>query len=134
MLLKFSPRRQDDGDITIVVEGDVITVGGKEFDFSPLKAGDQLPADACLPEAFFGDITRGEHGIELTVVLPHGANAPYERRFPGPIITVVDGPVELPPYDIVPEPPVLPENQEGEEWTGQSGAITEEQGAEHGNH
>lgn len=134
MLLRFSPVRMDEGDIDVVVQGDILIVGGEEFDFSPLLPGDVLPANSCTPASFFGDIVRGEHGIELTVVLPHGANAPYERRFPEPIITVVDGPVELPPYDIVPEPPVLPENQEGEGVDGQSGEIAEEQGGEHGGH
>jgi hypothetical protein len=134
MLIKFSPSRADGGDIVIAVRGDVLTVGNEEFDFSNLRSGDLLPSNACTPASFFGDIVRGEYGIELTVVLPHGANAPYERRFPEPIITVVDGPVELPPYDIVPEPPVLPENQEGEGVDGQSGEIAEEQGGEHGGH
>jgi len=113
MLIKFSPVRSDSGDILIDVEGDTILVDGEVFDFGPMGMGDRLPSDACTPNPFFGNITRGPHGIELMVVLPHGANASHARRFPEPIIMTEPGSVSalLPPYDEVITPP-QPESSE----------------------
>jgi hypothetical protein len=36
----------------------------------------------------------------LTLVLPHGENAPEQTRFPGPLDVTADGPLALPPYNI----------------------------------
>ncbi|PZW76593.1 hypothetical protein DFS21_11045 [Pseudomonas sp. 2848] len=102
MIIHFSPIGVVDGnDYLITVEGDTIYIDGEEFDFSPIGLGDKLPAEACSPN-FFQEksfVTRGANGIELTVKLPHGPNAPYERRFMGSVTVTQDGDVPLPPYD-----------------------------------
>lgn len=113
MLINFSPRRMDIDNFLLDVEGDILYVNGEDFDFGPLNEGDSLPASAVDSPWFDGTITRTNGVIVLTVVLPHGANAPEERRFPQPINTAEDGPVELPPYDIVEEPPLV----EDQLWT-----------------
>lgn len=49
-----------------------------------------------------GDVVRSDGEIHLTLCLPHGQFAPHETRFPAAYtepLTVVDGPVPLPPYD-----------------------------------
>ena len=102
MKIKLSPQRKD-YPITTSVVGDVITIDGIEYDFSPLKYGETLPSGAA-GDVFSGDITRDESGeICLTLVLPHGANAPEETRFPeyfDKYMVVTDGAIELPPYDM----------------------------------
>jgi hypothetical protein len=58
-----------------------------------------------------GDVSRVSGEICLSLLLPHGANAPEETRFPAaysiPLI-IADGPVPLPPYDA---PPVVDDVQ-----------------------
>lgn len=99
MRLNFSPVRKDT-DILINVEGDSIWIDGVIYDFSPLNEGDTLPSEAITGDHFAGNITRADGEIVVTIALPHGANAPYERRFPEPVVIDV-GTVELPPYDII---------------------------------
>lgn len=115
MIINFVPQRLDISDFLVDVEGDIIYINGEEFDFGPLKEGDVLPAAACSPAFFVGEITRGVNGVELTVSLPHGPNAPRERRFPQPITVIEDGSVDLPPYDEPPPQPELPESPVEEE-------------------
>lgn len=103
MKIKFSPVRLD-YDIVINVEGDVIMIEGESFDFSPLNEGDILPASAINSNHFVDNVTRENGEITVTVVLPHGVNAPYERRFPVDV-DIDFGSVELPEYDIKVEEP-----------------------------
>lgn len=95
MLIKFSPVRSDDAQPVLSVAGDVLTVNGDAFDFSPLTEG-------ATVQAFAGVVTRAGGVVEVTILLPHGANAPQETRFPAPVL-VESGPVPLPPYDVVQE-------------------------------
>ena len=99
MKIKLSPVRSDNEPLIASVKGDVITVNGAAYDLSPLEAGEELPA----PEPFAGSITRDDGGvIHLTLMLPHGANAPEETRFPAAFETAIDiesGDVPVPPYD-----------------------------------
>ena len=45
------------------------------------------------------DITRISGSLQMTILLPHGANAPEETRHPAPLELTANGPVALPPYD-----------------------------------
>jgi len=46
-----------------------------------------------------GPVERQGGEIWLTLILAHGAKAPSETLAPSPV-TVADGPVPLPPYEI----------------------------------
>ena len=47
-------------------------------------------------EFIVSDVNRVNGEIELTILLPHGANASHEARFPEPINMTSDGQVVLP--------------------------------------
>lgn len=118
MIIHFAPLGVPEGhDWPIRVEGDTIFIDGEAYDFSPMGLGDRLPTGACTPNPFLemGYITRrANHGIELTIRLPHAPNAPYERRFMESIIVTEDGDLKLPPYEAVPEIPAIPEQTDEE--------------------
>ena len=94
MKINLSPIRADYA-ITASVSGDVITVNGVSYDFSSLNDGDILPASAVTGSPFAGEIKRVGAEIELTLILPHEADASEARRFPTPV-AVTNGPVPLP--------------------------------------
>ncbi len=101
MKIYLSPVRMDT-TLIASVSGDTITVNGATLDFTPLLEGETLPAAAVENEWILGDAHRISGEIHLTLRLPHGANAPFETRFPDAYtvpITVVSGDVPLPPYD-----------------------------------
>lgn len=97
--------------LTLSVIGDKVVVNGEEFDFAQVGEGDTLPQSAIRSDWFFGDVKRTGGVLELSIMLPHGPNAPESTRFPQPITITNDGPVELPIYD---EPPAQVEPEEGE--------------------
>jgi hypothetical protein len=101
MRITFSPTRRDDR-LVLIKSGDVLTINGEAFDFSALPEGNTLPRDAVACEWLAGDVERIEGVIHLALILPHGAQAPQQTRFPVPIIAG-DGPVALPPYDADPQ-------------------------------
>ncbi len=102
MKIKLSPVRIDavysasvNGD-TLVFDDDTV------LDFSPLQEGEVLPGDAIACPWIVGDVTRIEGEVQLTLVLPHGVNAPEETRFPTPVL-VMEGVIPFPPYNSEPE-------------------------------
>lgn len=97
MEITLSPMRRDD-TLTLSRAGDVLTVNGEDLDFSALGEGDILPASATGCEWLIGDITRTGGELVLTMILPHGADAPAATMFPDPITVTGDGPVTLPAY------------------------------------
>ena len=95
MKINLSPQRRDD-TLTVTKQGDTLTINGKEYDFSQLPDGGTLPADAVDCEYIIGSVDRVDGELELTLLLPHGANASEAARFPEPIINPADGELELP--------------------------------------
>jgi hypothetical protein len=95
MLINLSPQRRED-ILTISKTGDTLTINGIPYDFSPLPNGATLPREAIDCEWIVSDVNRVNGEIELTILLPHGANASHEARFPEPIIKNDDGQVVLP--------------------------------------
>ena len=95
MIIKLSPQRRDD-TLTVTKQGDTLTINGTEYDFTDLPDGGTLPADAVDCEFVIGSVDRVNGELELTLLLPHGANASEAARFPEPIIDPADGEVELP--------------------------------------
>lgn len=81
-------------------EGDVLYVNGEVVDLAPLLEGATLPAAAIDCKWFVGQVDRINGELDLTLILPHGPNAPHSTRFPEPITVTDDGPVALPIYDM----------------------------------
>lgn len=102
MQITLSPMRRDDR-LTLARKGDVLTVNGDDLDFGPLPEGAVLPAAATGCDWIVGDVTRTGGVLHLTLILPHGGNAPYETLFPAPLTLTGDGPVDLPPTDLPPD-------------------------------
>jgi len=99
MKIKLSPIRSDEQQLKAVVNGDVISINGKVFDFSTLADGERI--DTKQP-FFIGPVSRIGGEIHLMLMLSHGNNAPHEARFPDAFthpITIDNGAVPLPPYD-----------------------------------
>ena len=98
MQIKLSPQYRSDR-LTVSKSGDVLTVNGTAYDFGPLPDGGTLPRDAVDCEWLAFDVERIGGEIHLTLILPHGSNAPETTRFPAPITVTEDGPVALPAYE-----------------------------------
>ena len=100
MNISFTPMRRDDR-LDLSLAGDVLTVNGEAFDFSGLPDGATLPRAAVTCDWLASDVERIGGVIHLTLILPHGANAPAGTLFPAPI-TPADGPVTLPVFEETP--------------------------------
>ena len=102
MIINLSPQRRDD-TLTVIKEGDKLTINGFDYVFS------QMPNGATLPlyntetksknidcEWICSDVSRISGELVLTLILPHGANASESARVPQPINNPQDGLLELP--------------------------------------
>lgn len=98
MHITLSPSRRDDR-LALSKTGDTLTINGEAFDLSAIPNGATLPREAVACEWFASDIERIGGVLRLTLILPHGANAPHETRFPEPI-DATDGPIALPAYEV----------------------------------
>lgn len=100
MNLSFAPMRRDEA-LTLSRSGDVLTINGEAFDFSGVLEGATLPRAAVACDWLASDVERVSGELRLTLILPHGSNAPQETLFPQPITVTADGPVDLPAYEII---------------------------------
>jgi len=108
MKISFSPVRRDDA-LTLSKSGDVLTINGEAFDFADVPDGATLPREAVTCDWLASDVRRIGGQIQLTLILPHGSDAPPETKFPQPIIVGDDGPVSIPMHsNPAPEPEDLP--------------------------
>ena len=96
--IKLSPVFMDEA-LALSRAGDVLTLNGQTVDLGALPEGGSLPETAIASPWFAGPVSRIAGDLHLTLILPHGSNAPHETRFPEPITVSVDGPVTLPIYD-----------------------------------
>jgi hypothetical protein len=108
MQITLSPIRHDTA-LTLHRAGDVLTLNGVAYDLSGIPEGATLPRDAVACDWLASDIERIGGVLHLTLLLPHGADAPEATRFPAPLVLTGDGPVELPPYEN-PQPEVTPDD------------------------
>lgn len=95
MLINLSPIRSD-RTLEITKTGETLTINGVPYDFSQLPNGATLPREAIGCEFIVSDVNRVNGEIELTILLPHGANASHEARFPEPINMTTNEQVVLP--------------------------------------
>lgn len=82
--------------LVVSKSGDVLTINGEVFDFSVIPDGATLPEGAIDCSFIVGDVRRMGGEIQLTFLLPIGADASEAARFPDPLVGPVDGPLELP--------------------------------------
>jgi len=99
MQITLSPARRDT-PLTLDRTGDALTINGEVFDFTPLPDGATLPREAIASDWFAGPVERVDGTLRLSLVLPHGANAPQETLYPAPLTLTGNGPVILPPYEV----------------------------------
>ena len=93
--INFSPVNKPDTNLTIEWNDPVITVYGVDYDLSLLADGDSAEHDILKTSS------RSGNDYEITVILPHGSNAPQSTRFPAPVEITTDGTVSIPVYDEV---------------------------------
>lgn len=94
--INLSPVRADETVSTISKLGAALIINSEEFDFGFLGDGDTLPRSAINSGEIHSDVTRNGDVIELTIRLPHSADAPESVRFPQPILVEQDGPLAMP--------------------------------------
>lgn len=99
MHIALSPVRLDE-TLTATRTGDVLTLNGVEFDFSPLPEGGILPAEAIDSDWVVGPVSRINGELHLTLRLPHGPNPSQAVAFPKPIHAINDGPILLPTDEV----------------------------------
>lgn len=98
MQISFAPQRADQ-PLTLARKGGALIINGTSYDFSPLPEGAVLPRAAVDCAWLASDVTRIGGILQLTLLLPHGANAPHETLFPAAVDLAVDGAAALPPFD-----------------------------------
>lgn len=91
--LNLSPVRSDDPRPSVTWQGPVLTLDGASYDLSLLGDGD------TAQHPVLGKVSRAGDNYECTLCLSHGANAPYETRFPEPLVLTTNGEVTLPLYN-----------------------------------
>ena len=95
--LTLTPIRMQ-GPLAVAVRGDTLILNGEDFDFGPLPEGAVLPRAAVASDWLASDVTRRAGVLHLSLMLPHGADAPLDTRYPIPILVTRDGTVTMPAW------------------------------------
>ena len=95
MNITLIPQRRDD-TLAVSKQGDTLTVNGTAYDFSVIPDGATLPASAVNCQHLTGSVERINGVLNLSLLLPHGANPSQAQAFPKPIINPADGALEVP--------------------------------------
>jgi hypothetical protein len=94
MQIAFSPVMTE-GTLALHRAGGVLAVNGLAFDLTGLPEGATLPRAAVGCPWLAGDVTRLDGALRLTLILPHGDDAPETVRFPA-VVEPADGPILAP--------------------------------------
>jgi len=94
MKIILTPQRSDES-LTLQVEGDVLTVNGRQHDFTPLQEGFELPFHAVDDSFITGTVRRVGGVVEVTVRLPYGLDAQFDTTQPV-VVNQSSGVVEVP--------------------------------------
>ncbi len=105
MQINFSPVRQDTR-LKLERQGETLYINGTAYDFSELAEGATQQPDGPESAVFAAPVRRCEGGLVVTLVLPHGPNAPQETLFPDTLHVRDDGPIAVPFWE--PSPPQKP--------------------------
>jgi hypothetical protein len=95
MIISLFPMRRDD-TLRVFRLGDVLTINGKVFDFTPLPDGAIIQEGVIPCEWIVGPVQRVEGELRITLILPVGQNPPHAVAFPQPIGNPPNGPISLP--------------------------------------
>jgi hypothetical protein len=95
MRIVFSPQRSD-GSLTIVKNGDALTINGAAFDFTTLPDGATIRAGDIPSEWIVGPVARIAGEIHITLILPHGPKPSPQVAFPAALVSPPDGPLAIP--------------------------------------
>jgi hypothetical protein len=95
MQIKLSPQRRNES-LTVIKQGDALTINGTAYDLTGVPDGASLPASATDCKFLMGDIERIAGVLHLTLLLPHGENPSHEVCFPAVIADPADGEIALP--------------------------------------
>jgi hypothetical protein len=95
MKIILSPQRRDDV-LSVTKAGDILSINGEIFDFSPLPDGATIPSGLIPCDWIVGAVHRIEGQIVLSLIAPHGPNPPPSVAFPSPLIDVPDGEIAFP--------------------------------------
>ncbi len=99
MKIKFTPIRMDEQLTASVIDADKIILNGEELDFSPLLDGETIEAIDVGNKWVSGTVSRTDGELYITLVVPHGHNAPHSTRFPSEdYLSVDEGTVPVPAY------------------------------------
>ena len=94
--IKFHPTRSDTmPQLDVSVKGDVVTINGEVFDFSPLKDGDSLPRAATGSEHFVGVITKTGEDLNIELLMPYRWTEDSNILFPVDL-SIKSGTVKVP--------------------------------------
>ncbi|WP_338791075.1 tail fiber assembly protein [Pseudomonas sp. AE27] len=102
MIIKLSPVRSDER-LHLEKMGDVLRLNGATLDFAALPDGATLPSEAVSSRWICEPVERVDGELVVTVIMPHGADASEQSRFPVDIVSPADGRVPL-PTDRDPQP------------------------------
>lgn len=95
MIINLSPQRRED-TLTVIKNGDILTINGEVFDFTQIPEGGLLPKEAITCEWVEQGIKRNNNQLELTLILPLKYEASEAARFPQPIVNPPDGEIQFP--------------------------------------
>ena len=99
MKILFTPVRTEDRLEATVVDADNIVLNGEGFDFSPLLEGETIDASHVGSKWVAGTVKRSGGELYITLVLPHGHDAPHSTRFPSSeYLTISEGIVPVPEH------------------------------------
>lgn len=97
MTINLSPQRRDENnELTVIKNGDALTINGEVFDFTQIPEGGLLPKESVTCEWLISDVKRTNQKLELTLLLPLKYEASEAARFPQPIINPPDGEIQFP--------------------------------------
>lgn len=95
MHITLIPQRRDD-TLTVIKQGDTLTINGTAYDFAAIPEGATLPATATDCPYLLGNIERVSGVLRLSLLLPTSQDATPAANFPTPIVNPPNGKLELP--------------------------------------
>jgi len=89
-MIKFSPIYSENLKVKASKKGDIYTINGVDYDFSPLLDGEVLPHSAVGCEFIISDVCRVGTELNFTLMRPYIGNDKADC-FPTPHDNTVDG-------------------------------------------
>ncbi|MBV6634428.1 MAG: hypothetical protein KI788_00805 [Mameliella sp.] len=91
LTIVFAPVRRE-GELVLERQGNSLIANGTAYDLAVLAAEESDSPGAGWVQS----VRLTDEGLEATVLLPHGAEAPEAVRFPAPVVVEVDGVIAVP--------------------------------------